>query len=178
MHMPGRMLHALGMGSGHDGDKMAGIAARPGVTDCPILTETLTSLAEGIARQLSYQPQTPDSRRETATRPQMTHATGSAPPNNHRLQVLGDARMSYGKSSQRHPLCKTYKIPLSTSRSSAGGRPRQAGLGTKRLIRSQWASVTSERYDLPGLPPTVARPEFRQPLPCSSHEHRTFLGIV
>jgi flavin reductase (DIM6/NTAB) family NADH-FMN oxidoreductase RutF len=36
------LVHALGMRSGHDGDKMAGIAARPGVTGSPILAETLT----------------------------------------------------------------------------------------------------------------------------------------
>lgn len=36
------LVHTLGMRSGHDGDKMAGIAARPGVTGSPILEETLT----------------------------------------------------------------------------------------------------------------------------------------
>lgn len=36
------LVHTLGMRSGHDGDKMAGIAARPGVTGSPILAETLT----------------------------------------------------------------------------------------------------------------------------------------
>lgn len=38
------LVHALGMRSGHDGDKMTGIATRPGVTGCPILMETLTYL--------------------------------------------------------------------------------------------------------------------------------------
>ena len=36
------LVHTLGMRSGHDGDKMAGISARPGVTGSPILAETLT----------------------------------------------------------------------------------------------------------------------------------------
>lgn len=36
------LAHTLGMRSGHDGDKMAGIAARPGVTGSPILAEALT----------------------------------------------------------------------------------------------------------------------------------------
>jgi flavin reductase (DIM6/NTAB) family NADH-FMN oxidoreductase RutF len=36
------LVHTLGMRSGHDGDKMAGLAARPGVTGSPILAETLT----------------------------------------------------------------------------------------------------------------------------------------
>jgi hypothetical protein len=97
--------------------------------------------------------------------------------NNRRLHVLGDARMSCGRSSQRHPVCKTYKILLSTSRSSARGRPVRAGRGIKRLIRSHWASVTSERYGLRGMLSKIARPEFRQQLPFFSHENHTFLGI-
>jgi flavin reductase (DIM6/NTAB) family NADH-FMN oxidoreductase RutF len=36
------LVRTLGMRSGHDGDKMAGIAARAGVTRSPILAETLT----------------------------------------------------------------------------------------------------------------------------------------
>ena len=36
------LVRTLEMRSGHDGDKMAGIAARPGVTGSPILAETLT----------------------------------------------------------------------------------------------------------------------------------------
>lgn len=36
------LVHTLGMRSGHHGDKMASIAARPGVTGSPILTEALT----------------------------------------------------------------------------------------------------------------------------------------
>jgi flavin reductase (DIM6/NTAB) family NADH-FMN oxidoreductase RutF len=36
------LVRTLGMRSGHDSDKMAGIAARPGVTGSPILAETLT----------------------------------------------------------------------------------------------------------------------------------------
>jgi flavin reductase (DIM6/NTAB) family NADH-FMN oxidoreductase RutF len=36
------LVRTLGMKSGHDGDKMAGIATKPGVTGSPILAETLT----------------------------------------------------------------------------------------------------------------------------------------
>jgi flavin reductase (DIM6/NTAB) family NADH-FMN oxidoreductase RutF len=36
------LVRTLGMRSGHDGDKMGGLAARPGVTGSPILAETLT----------------------------------------------------------------------------------------------------------------------------------------
>ena len=97
--------------------------------------------------------------------------------NNRRVQGLGAARMSCGRSSQRPPVCKTDKIPLSTSRSSPRGRPVRAGRGTRRLRRSHWASVTLARYGLRGRPRTVARQEVRQQLPFSSHETRTFLGI-
>src|SRR5713101_1963202 len=94
--------------------------------------------------------------------------------NNRRLQVLGDARLSWGISSQRHPVCKTDKIPLTTSRSSARGRPVRAGLGTNRLIRSHWAALTSERYGLRGRPPSVAHHEFRRQLPFFSHKKTRF----
>lgn len=46
------LVHTLGMRSGHDGDKMAGIASRPGVTGCPILTETLTYLEARVVAML------------------------------------------------------------------------------------------------------------------------------
>ena len=36
------LVHTLGMRSGHDVDKMAALARRPGVTGSPILTEALT----------------------------------------------------------------------------------------------------------------------------------------
>jgi flavin reductase (DIM6/NTAB) family NADH-FMN oxidoreductase RutF len=36
------LVRTLGMRSGHDGDKMGELAARPGVTGSPILAETLT----------------------------------------------------------------------------------------------------------------------------------------
>jgi flavin reductase (DIM6/NTAB) family NADH-FMN oxidoreductase RutF len=36
------LVRTLGMRSGHDGDKMADIAAAPGVTGSPILVDTLT----------------------------------------------------------------------------------------------------------------------------------------
>lgn len=36
------LVRRLGMHSGHDEDKMAALAVRPGVTGCPILADTLT----------------------------------------------------------------------------------------------------------------------------------------
>ena len=46
------LVHTLGMRSGHDGDKMAGIAARPGVTGAPILAETLTYVEARVVNTL------------------------------------------------------------------------------------------------------------------------------
>ena len=46
------LVHALGMRSGHGGDKMAGITARPGVTGSPILAETLTYVEARVVATL------------------------------------------------------------------------------------------------------------------------------
>jgi flavin reductase (DIM6/NTAB) family NADH-FMN oxidoreductase RutF len=40
------------MRSGHDGDKMAGIAAKPGVTGSPILAETVTYVEARVVSTL------------------------------------------------------------------------------------------------------------------------------
>jgi flavin reductase (DIM6/NTAB) family NADH-FMN oxidoreductase RutF len=46
------LVHTLGMRSGHDGDKMAGIATRPGVTGSPILAETLAYVEARVVATL------------------------------------------------------------------------------------------------------------------------------
>src|SRR5262249_35303902 len=46
------LVRTLGMRSGHDGDKMAGLAARPGVTGCSILAETLTYVEARVVATL------------------------------------------------------------------------------------------------------------------------------
>jgi flavin reductase (DIM6/NTAB) family NADH-FMN oxidoreductase RutF len=46
------LVRALGMRSGHQGDKMAGLAARPGVTGSPILTDTLTYVEARVVSML------------------------------------------------------------------------------------------------------------------------------
>jgi len=46
------LVRTLGMRSGHDGDKMTGIAARSGVTGVPILAETLTYVEARVVRIL------------------------------------------------------------------------------------------------------------------------------
>jgi flavin reductase (DIM6/NTAB) family NADH-FMN oxidoreductase RutF len=43
------------MRSGHDGDKMAGIAAKPGVTGSPILADTLTYVEARVVGTLDAQ---------------------------------------------------------------------------------------------------------------------------
>jgi flavin reductase (DIM6/NTAB) family NADH-FMN oxidoreductase RutF len=46
------LVRTLGMRSGHDGDKMAGIAARAGVAGSPILAETLTCVEARVVGTL------------------------------------------------------------------------------------------------------------------------------
>jgi flavin reductase (DIM6/NTAB) family NADH-FMN oxidoreductase RutF len=46
------LVRTLGMRSGHDGDKMAGLAARPGVTGSPILAEALTYVEARVVATL------------------------------------------------------------------------------------------------------------------------------
>lgn len=46
------LVHTLGMRSGHDGDKMTGIAARQGVTGCPVLADSLTYLEARVVAAL------------------------------------------------------------------------------------------------------------------------------
>ena len=65
-----------------------------------------------------------------------------------RQQVAGEGNSS-GKSCQRAPLRRIHKIPSSTSRSEARGRPprrREPGRGSKGRIFSHWASVNKRPY--------------------------------
>jgi flavin reductase (DIM6/NTAB) family NADH-FMN oxidoreductase RutF len=49
------LVRTLGMRSGHDGDKMAGIAAKPGMTGSPIVAETLTYVEARVVGTLDAQ---------------------------------------------------------------------------------------------------------------------------
>jgi hypothetical protein len=65
-----------------------------------------------------------------------------------RQHVAGDGNSS-GKSCQRAPLRRIHKMPSSTLRSSARGRPprgRFGNFGSKGWIFSHWASVNSRPY--------------------------------
>jgi hypothetical protein len=71
-----------------------------------------------------------------------------------RQQVEGEGN-SAGKSHQRAPLRRIHKMPSSTLRSSAGGRPpwgRFLRFGSKGRIFSHWASVNSRPYRAIGPP--------------------------
>jgi hypothetical protein len=71
-----------------------------------------------------------------------------------RQQVEGEGNSS-GISCQRAPLRKIHKMPSSTLRSGAGGRPprgRAGRRGSNGRIFSHWASVNSRPYRAIGPP--------------------------
>src|SRR6266581_1844149 len=71
-----------------------------------------------------------------------------------RQQVAGEGNSS-GKSCQRAPLRRIHKMPSSTLRSEARGRPprrHEPGRGSKGRIFSHWASVNRRPYRAIGPP--------------------------
>ena len=82
-----------------------------------------------------------------------------------RQQVDGDGNSS-GMSCQRAPLRRIHKMPSSTLRSLAGGRPprgRGGRWGSKGRIFSHWASVNNRPYRAIGPPSGAVH--FRDPPP-------------
>src|SRR5438132_180529 len=85
-----------------------------------------------------------------------------------RQQVAGEGNSS-GKSCQRAPLRRIHKMPSSTLRSEARGRPprgRERARGSKGRIFSHWASVNRRPYRAIGPPAallTLFISHFRQP---------------
>jgi hypothetical protein len=85
-----------------------------------------------------------------------------------RQQVAGEGNSS-GKSCQRAPLRRIHKMPSSTLRSEARGRPprrRERARGSKGRIFSHWASVNSRPYRAIGPPSALLTSfisHFRQP---------------
>jgi hypothetical protein len=72
-----------------------------------------------------------------------------------RQQVDGEGN-SVGISCHRAPLRRIHKMPSSTRRSFAGGRPprgRSGRLGSKGRILAHWASVSNRPYRAIGPPP-------------------------
>jgi hypothetical protein len=82
-----------------------------------------------------------------------------------RQQVEGEGN-SVGKSCHRAPLRRIHKMPSSTERSWAGGRPprgRGGRLGSKGRIFAHWASVNNRPYRAIGPPSGAVH--FRDPPP-------------
>jgi hypothetical protein len=78
----------------------------------------------------------------------------SSQSRNLRQQVEGEGNSS-GKSCQRAPLRNIHKMPSSTLRSGAGGRPprgRDGRRGSNGRIFSHWASVNIRPYRAIGPP--------------------------
>jgi hypothetical protein len=97
----------------------------------------------------------------------------SSQSRNLRQQVEG-AGNSSGMSCQRAPLRRIHKMPSSTLRSGAGGRPprgRGGRLGSRGRIFSHWASVSNRPYRAIGPPPGAVH--FRDPPP-QENNYRKF----
>ena len=95
---------------------------------------------------------------------------------NLRQQVEG-AGNSSGKSCPRAPLRRIHKMPSSTLRSGAGGRPprgRGGRLGSRGRIFSHWASVSNRPYRAIGPPPGAVH--FRDPPP-QENNYRKFTPL-
>ncbi len=79
----------------------------------------------------------------------------SSQSRNRRQQVDAEPNSS-GKSCRRAPLRRIHKMPSSTLRSLAGGRPPRGRAGyfaSKGRIFSHWASVSNRPYRAIGPPP-------------------------
>jgi hypothetical protein len=82
------------------------------------------------------------------------HTSCSSQSRSLRQQVEGEGNSS-GRSCQRAPLRSIHKMPSSTLRSGAGGRPprgRGGRLGSKGRIFSHWTSVSNRPYRAIGPP--------------------------
>ena len=81
-------------------------------------------------------------------RQMVSQTSCSSQSRSRRQQVAGEGNSS-GRSHQRAPLRRIHKMPSSTLRSFAAGRPpfgRAGRLGSKGRIFSHWASVNRRPY--------------------------------
>jgi hypothetical protein len=81
-------------------------------------------------------------------RQMVSQTSCSSQSRSRRQQVAGEGNSS-GESHQRAPLRKIHKMPSSTRRSSARGRPPRGRLGnfeSKGRIWFHWASVNNRPY--------------------------------
>src|SRR6266403_877873 len=98
----------------------------------------------------------------------LSHTPCSSQSRSRRQQVTGEGNSS-GKSCKRAPLRRIHKMPSSTLRSEARGRPprcRERGRGSKGRTLSHWASVNRRPYRAISPPSallTLFISRFRQP---------------
>jgi hypothetical protein len=93
---------------------------------------------------------------------QMVSQTSCSSQSRSRRQHVAGEGNSSGRSCQRAPLRKIQRIPSSTLRSFAAGRPpfgRLGRFGSKGRILSHWASVSSRPYRAID-PPLALLPRF------------------
>jgi len=98
----------------------------------------------------------------------LSHTPCSSQSRSRRQQVTCEGNSS-GKSCKRAPLRRIHKMPSSTLRSEARGRPprcRERGRGSKGRTLSHWASVNRRSYRAISPPSallTLFISHFRQP---------------
>ncbi len=83
---------------------------------------------------------------------QRVSQTSSSSQSRSLLQQVLALGYALGKSRQRAPLRNTHKMPSSTARSSARGRPKPRGGGNKGCIFSHCRSLKSEESRIPSFP--------------------------
>src|SRR5947209_2140897 len=91
-----------------------------------------------------------------------------------RRQQVDGCGNSSGRSCQRAPLRRIHRMPSSTLRSGARGRPPcrcRGALGSKGRIFSHWGSVSNRPYRAIGPPPGAVH--FRDPPP-RANNYRKF----
>ncbi len=93
----------------------------------------------------------PSSNSHRKSRQRVSHISSSSQSRSLLQQVLA-LGYSLGRSRQRAPLRSTHKIPSSTARSSARGRPKPRGGGNKGSIFSHCRWLKSEGSPIPSFP--------------------------
>lgn len=84
-------------------------------------------------------------------RQMLSQMSSSSQSRNLRQQVLA-LGYSLGRSRQRAPLRRTQRMPSSTARSFARGRPKPLGGGKRGWICSHWRSLSNVESRIPSFP--------------------------
>lgn len=110
------------------------------------------ALAKLPSKNTSSQLSLPcSSNSQSNKRHSVSHKSSSSQSRSRRQQVLA-LGYSLGRSRQRAPLRSTHKMPSSTARSSARGRPNPRGGGNRGSIFSHCRSLKSEGSRIPSFP--------------------------